>query len=80
MRYRKVKVVSITPEDRFHRIGAVGEIAFEYVKVGGILTIIFDNKGVLHTSLIKEISTSDMGMTIRTMNSTYVLEYLKEDK
>lgn len=76
MGFRKVKIKSIEPWDKFNIVGMECQFAPASLEEGGNLCLIFPkNEGSFTTSAIQEIIEVDNGIITTTRNSVYELEF-----
>jgi hypothetical protein len=73
-----VRIKSIIPNDKFNVVGKKGYIYKDLVEVDNRLLIIIGNKE-LRTSLIKSVTETADEIEVKTMNSVYTLEKIKEE-
>ncbi len=80
MTFKTVKVVSVTPEDKFDRVDKVGSVLIDLLIPGGQLIIEYPDHMTLTTSIIAEVTYTETGFTAKTKNSVYEIEFIKEDE
>lgn len=73
----KMKIKSVTPDDKFNLTGKEGHVYNDTIKPDERLLAIVGGKQ-LRTSLIKSITETADEIEVKTMNSVYTLEKIKE--
>ena len=73
-----VRIKSITPNDKFNVVGKEGFVYKGLIEIDKRLLIMIGNKE-LRTSLIKSVTETADEIEVKTMNSVYTLEKIKEE-
>lgn len=73
-----VRIKSIIPNDKFNVVGKEGFVYKGLIEIDKRLLIMIGNKE-LRTSLIKSVTETADEIKVKTMNSVYTLEKIKEE-
>lgn len=79
MKTKPVKIISITPADKYKLTERKGNLYSQTLEVGKSMVITFKNTGLIRTTKIQEINGTESDVEVRTKNSVYTLRYQKEE-
>lgn len=76
---KSVQIKSITPNDKYHVVGRIGDLIVDSLEIGKRLMVKF-HEGYLSTSPIQEIKQTKSAVMVKTKNSVYELIYLEKEE
>lgn len=79
MEIKPIKILSISPNDKYKLTGRKGNLCSQTLEVDKSMVITFKNTGILRTSKVKEIIETDSGVEVKTKDSIYILKYQREE-